>query len=70
MNNLTETADSTLVCEDCGSTKVQTMMWVSVNSNEVHDGCGGGDSSDNWCPDCSEHCNIITYKEYKEEEEE
>ncbi len=49
-------------CKECGCTKVQTKMWVEVNTDKVIDKVGSekGDVEDNWCPDCTEHCEIIT----------
>lgn len=47
-----------LVCENCGSNKVQVKCWVDVNTGEVYDGCGFGDSSDNWCTVCNEHTKL------------
>ncbi len=38
-----------LVCKECGSTNVQTLAWVDVNTNEYHSE-GTGDFS---CDDCN-----------------
>ena len=47
-------------CKKCGCTKVQTKMWVELNTNKIIDGADsqGEDIQDNWCPDCEEHCKI------------
>lgn len=48
------------ICANCGSDKVQTKMWVEINTNEVKDVTSDGESEDNWCPDCETHCDINT----------
>ena len=58
----------TLVCAECGSPNVQIKMWVNPNTNEIGDGVSDGESDDNWCCDCERHPNLITYKEFKEDE--
>lgn len=45
------------ICEECGSNKVQQMMWVEINTNEVVSE-GPGDKEDNWCPQCEDHTVI------------
>ena len=49
-----------IVCEECGCEKVQTLTWVEINSQKVHEaGLSGGESEqDNWCPDCTTNCSI------------
>jgi len=57
------------VCEECGSDKVQTLAWVDFNTDQyVSEGPGG--TEDNWCPVCMEHINIISEKDYKENQDE
>lgn len=55
----------TTVCLLCGGTNVETKAWIDVNTNEVLDFCSDGDSEDNWCRDCEEHVELISYKEYQ-----
>ena len=59
-----------LVCEDCGSSDVETKMWVNPNTDELKDSCSDGESDDNYCNNCQSHPNLITYKEYQESKEE
>lgn len=58
--------NTTLVCENCGSSNVQTKMWVDANTNEIKDSVSDGESNDNWCEDCETHPNLITHKEFKD----
>jgi hypothetical protein len=48
------------VCKECGCDKVQTIMWVEVNTAEVHDLAfsQGEDYQDNWCPNCDSNCEL------------
>ena len=48
-----------ITCQNCGSDKVQTKMWVECNTNIVINEADsqGEDSEDNWCPNCG-HCNL------------
>ena len=57
------------VCEECGSDKVQTVMWVFINSEEIGDlaNSQSQDDQDNWCSDCSEHCSLIEKKQKKDD---
>ena len=48
------------VCSNCGSTNVQTKMWVNLNTNEPEGEVSDGDSSDNWCEDCEGHHDVET----------
>ena len=57
--------DTTMVCKNCGSSQVETKMWVKVNTDEINGTCSDGDPEDNYCCNCSGHYPIITYKEYK-----
>ncbi len=49
-------------CKKCNNDKVQSTFWAEMNTNIVIDGCNsqGEDIQDNWCPNCDEHCEIIT----------
>lgn len=38
-----------LVCIKCGSTNVQVLAWVDINSNEYR---GEGSGGRTWCEDC------------------
>ena len=37
-----------IVCEECGSTEIQTQAWVDANTHE-YIGETGIDRDDNWC---------------------
>jgi hypothetical protein len=52
-----------LVCEECGSDNIQTLMWVGVNTNEVGDS-GPGETNDNWCNECESHVDFIDEEEF------
>lgn len=43
-----------LVCKNCGSTNVQTLAWVDVNTNEYH--CDG--PGDMYCEDCNSDTKV------------
>ena len=61
-----------LVCSECGSADVQTLMWVTPNKNPPETDMAGGEWEDNWCKTCAEHCYLITKEEFaknKEDEE-
>ena len=45
--------DQLYACAACGSTACEIECWVDVNTNEVLDGCGSGDTI--WCPNCETH---------------
>lgn len=45
------------VCSNCGSTNVQTKMWVNLNNNKV-EGDASDDSDDNWCDGCDRHGDV------------
>jgi len=55
--------DSTFVCSVCGSRKVQTKVWISINSKEILDQVEPDDVINNWCPDCKAHTVAIPKKE-------
>lgn len=45
------------VCSNCGSTNVQSKMWVNLNTNNpVSD--ASDDSDDNWCEGCQSHDDV------------
>lgn len=69
---MTEDKESIIVCEDCGSTKVQGTFWVEYNTHKVIHGCNssGEQDQDNWCPDCNEHCSITSQDIYESRDEE
>lgn len=56
--------DVTWVCEKCGSTDIQQVMWVYVNTDKVVDMYGDGDVQDMWCDKCQDHTDQITEEEY------
>ena len=64
-----EPVDETLVCENCGSYKVQLKQWIWSNGG-TYAGDVECDKSDQWCDDCHTHPHIITYKEFKEQQKE
>jgi hypothetical protein len=43
------------LCSNCHGDKVQTKMWVEINTNAVLDSCSDGEDDDNYCPDCQQH---------------
>lgn len=46
-------------CETCGGPNVQHAMWVSLNTNRVHDEFGTWNyDGSTWCDDCGEHVKI------------
>jgi DNA-directed RNA polymerase subunit RPC12/RpoP len=47
-----------VACDHCGSTRVQTKVWVNPNSGVQQGDCGGG-SDDNWCDRCEIHTSFI-----------
>lgn len=53
-----------LVCSTCGSSNIQTLAWVDVNTDEVMDS-GPGDTQDNWCCDCEDHVKFCTEEEFE-----
>lgn len=57
-----------LVCEECGGIELEQKAWIDFYTDEVLDGTGDYDESDNWCKTCEAHVNFITHKEFKEKE--
>jgi hypothetical protein len=58
-----------LVCEECGSDKIQTLQWVDVNTEEIR-GAGPGEYEDNWCDECQDHTEFINEDEFLTKKEE
>jgi hypothetical protein len=60
------------VCYNCGSDKVQTKMWVEINSSRIIGtitvaeilGESFLDEYDIWCPSCENHVRTCLRKEY------
>lgn len=50
------------VCKSCRSPKIQTKMWVEVNTGNVISMVSDGEYEDNWCPNCETNCDIDTKK--------
>ena len=67
-----ENKEGTLVCEECGSDKVQGTFWTEYNTHKVIDGCNsqGENDQDNWCPNCNEHCSITSQAIFENRDEE
>lgn len=62
-NNLSNNA--ILVCEECGSEDIQTLMWVNPNNTSQVDGeLDSGDTSNNYCRNCQENVGITSKEEY------
>lgn len=57
--------DKIVVCDECGSTDIQTQAWVDPNTH-IFIGATGIDRDDNWCDECEEHLPFCTQKEFKE----
>ena len=58
-------ADGITVCDECGSTDIQTQAWVDPNTR-LFIGATGIDRDDNWCDECEEHLPFCSRKEFKE----
>jgi hypothetical protein len=54
-----EEETGTFQCFNCRGNKVQTLMWVDLNTNEIK-GEGLGETQDNYCEDCQQNVDIIT----------
>lgn len=62
-----------LVCEECGSQEIQTLMWVNPNTDELNGELSCEDENNNWCEVCKRHCGLTSleiYKALNEEDEE
>lgn len=50
------------VCEECGSSDVETLAWVRPNENNSFVDYLGVDNNDNnWCHHCEEHTDLIQF---------
>ena len=47
-----------LVCEECGSKDILSLMWVDVNTNKVL-GFGPFETQENWCNKCKKNVDFI-----------
>ena len=65
-----DTDDSDIVvCDECGSTDIQTQAWVDPNTH-AYINTTGIDRDDNWCNECEGHLPFCSLKEFKERMEE
>lgn len=55
----------TIVCEECGSTEIQTQAWVDANTHEYIDETGI-DRDDNWCNGCQTNTYFCSKTEFIE----
>ena len=46
-------------CNKCGSTDVETKMWVKLNTNTPTGNVSELEVEDNWCCVCGKPCEII-----------
>lgn len=46
------------VCKTCNSENVEQKVWIDLNTELTTDSCSDEDIEDNWCRDCTEHCEI------------
>jgi hypothetical protein len=53
-----------LVCEECGSSDIQTLMWVNPNTNEVGGELSSEDEEHNWCKVCEKHTSLTSLEQY------
>jgi hypothetical protein len=53
-----------LVCEQCGSTDVETRCWCDANTGNITDRGNGLGKEDCWCGHCGEHVYLVFEKEY------
>ena len=51
-----------LVCSRCKGTNIETRAWIDPNDDTILDNCSDGDSDDNWCRDCDNHCSFDVIK--------
>lgn len=50
------------VCEECGSSDVETLAWVRPNENNSFvDYLGIDDNDNNWCHYCEEHTDLVQF---------
>ena len=56
------------VCEECGSSHIQTQAWVRPNEgNAFVDYMGLDDRGNNWCDECEEHTGVLSCEEWENE---
>lgn len=56
------------VCEECGSSNIQTQAWVRPNEDDAFvDYMGMDYRENNWCDECEEHPGLVTLEEWEEE---
>lgn len=50
-----------IVCKDCGSGDVQTVMWVRANTSEPvdHFASSWSEADANWCDGCDAHVELM-----------
>lgn len=53
------------VCDECGSTEIQTQVWVDANTNDYASDIDGG-RDNNWCEECEDNIYFCTLAEFKE----
>lgn len=56
--------DKTLYCSWCGSTNVETKMWVNPNTKVISDSCSDtSEEEDNWCNCCENNIELLTLRQ-------
>lgn len=56
--------DKTLYCSCCGSTNVETKMWVNPNTKVISDSCSDtSEEEDNWCNCCENNVELLTLRQ-------
>lgn len=61
-NFLPDTDAPDWVCEECGSSEVETLAWVRPNENNSFvDYLGVDDNGNNWCYHCEEHTSLVQF---------
>ena len=56
--------DKTLYCSCCGSTNVETKMWVNPNTKVILDSCSDtSEEEDNWCNCCENNVELLTLRQ-------
>lgn len=62
---LPDTDEPEWVCEECGSSEVETLAWVNPNEdNSFVDFFGTDDRGNNWCHHCEEHTGLALFADY------
>ena len=55
---------NTLYCADCGSSNVETKMWVNPNTGEIdYSSFDRLEEEDNWCHSCCGNVRLLTLEE-------